>query len=144
MTKLQTIDVRVTTAAPAERVFALLADVSTWTTWGSFDEAVRERPGASDGQGVGERRQFRAGRTRSVEEVVAFEPSRRFSYELRSGLPLDGYHADVDLAPAPDGGTEIHWRSTFRARYPLTGWIYRRALQRFIADLAERLARAAA
>jgi hypothetical protein len=144
MRALQTVDVRVTTHAPADRVFALLADVTTWTTWGSFDEAVQERPGGAGGQGVGELRRFRARRTRSLEEVVTFEPSRRFSYELRSGLPLQGYHADIDLAPTAGGGTEIHWHSTFRARYPGTGWLYRRMLQRFISDLASRLGAAAA
>lgn len=144
MTRHQTIDVRVTTTAPPERVFALLADVSTWSTWAAFDEAVLERPGRPEPDGVGAIRRFRTGRTRSLEEVVAFEPPRRLSYELRSGLPLDGYHADVDLASLPDGGTEIHWHSSFRPRWPLTGWLYRRVLQRFIADTAARLGVAAA
>lgn len=144
MTKLHVVDSRVATPGSPEAVFARLADVSTWTTWAGFDEAAQQRPGASDGHGVGELRRFRKGRTRTVEEVVAFEPSRRFSYELRSGLPLEGYHADVDLTARPGGGTDIHWHSSFRARYPMTGWIYRRVLQRFIADLAVRLGASAA
>ena len=52
------------------------------------------------------------------------------------------YHADVTLTPDGDG-THIRWHSTFRPRVPATGWLIRRTLQRFVADTAERLARAA-
>jgi len=62
---------------------------------------------------------------------------------LLSGLPLRDYRADVDLTPT-DGGTDIRWHSTFHPKVPGTGWIYRRALTRFIGDMVRGLAAATA
>jgi hypothetical protein len=122
---------------PPERVWALLADVRTWAEWADFDEATAE-----SGAGLGEIRAFRRGRTRTRERVTVFEPPHRFGYEFLSGLPIRDYHGDVTLT-ASDGGTKIRWHSTFNARVPGTGWLVRGRLQRFVADTAERLARAA-
>jgi hypothetical protein len=92
---------------------------------------------------VGAIRRFQVGRTTSIERVVAYEPGRRFGYELISGLPLVNYRSDVTFTSRPDGGTDLVWHSTFEPRHRGTGWIYRMALQRFIADLVVRLARQA-
>jgi GTP pyrophosphokinase len=58
-------------------------------------------------------------------------------------LPRFETRFDVELTPA-DGGTRISWRSTFTAKVPGTGWLYRRTLERFISDCADGLARHAA
>ena len=42
------------------------------------------------------------------------------------------------------GGTSITWRSTFRAKVPGTGGIYRRELGKFIKQTVDGLAAAAA
>ncbi|GAB3980315.1 SRPBCC family protein [Plantactinospora veratri] len=99
------------------------------------------RPGRAGG--VGAIRIFRTGWLTSRERVVERVPDRRFSYELLSGLPLRDYRADVDLTPER-GGTSIRWHSTFAARVPGTGWLYRRALHRFIGQVAAGLAAHAA
>jgi uncharacterized protein YndB with AHSA1/START domain len=132
------IDVRATSNAPPERVFALLADVHTWPQWASFDEADVE-----SGHGVGEIRRFRKGRVRSKERVIALEPPHRFAYEFLSGLPIRDYRAEVTLDPKPDGGTFVRWHSTFRAKVPGTGWAMCWSLNRFIGETVEGLARAA-
>lgn len=131
------LDAVARSSAPPERVWELLADVGTWPAWADFDEAEVE-----SGQGLGEVRAFRRGRRQTRERVTVFEPPHRFGYDFLSGLPIRDYHADVTLTTA-DGGTQIRWHSTFRARVPGTGWLIRPALQRFVADTAERLARAA-
>ncbi len=131
------LDAEARSSAPPERVWALLADVRTWPQWADFDEAAVE-----SGSGLGEVRSFRHGRTRTRERVTAFEPPHRLDYDFLSGLPIRDYHAQVTLT-REDGGTHIRWHSTFRARLPGTGRLIRRGLQRFVADTAERLARAA-
>ena len=71
-------------AAPIEVVWARLADITTWSEWGDWDETTRVRDGGPPPDGVGALRQFRRGRRTHVEEVVAFEPSRRLAYEVRA------------------------------------------------------------
>jgi uncharacterized protein YndB with AHSA1/START domain len=132
------IDVRTSSAAPPKRLFALLADARTWREWAPFDESDVE-----SGRGVGEIRRFRKGRVKSKERVVALEPPRLFAYEFLSGLPIRDYRAEVTLDPAPDGGTSVRWHSTFRPKVWGTGWAMRWSLERFIAETAEGLARAA-
>lgn len=119
------------TSAAADAVYALLRDGASWPEWsplGSF-ELVSE--GEGEPEGLGAVRLFRTGRTRSYEKIVALEPGRRFGYALEHGLPLRDYVAYVDLSPR-DGGTEIHWHSTFTAKIPGTGWAYRWFLGVFI------------
>lgn len=137
------IDVHAASAAPPDAVWALLADATTWPTWSSFEDAVIEQPDAEGGQGVGSRRRFRFGRTRSLEEIVAFEPPRHVAYVLLSGLPVRDYRGDVELTATSAGGTDIHWHSEFRTRIPGTGGLIVKRLGDFIQDLADALGAAA-
>ena len=142
---MKTIDVTAHSPATARELFALVADGATWPTWSPISSFALERPGDTEREGIGAVRVFRTdqttGRVTSRERIVELVPDRRLSYELLSGLPLRGYHADIDLTP--DGtGTTIRWRSTFRPKVPGTGWLYRMALARFIQRCATGLAAA--
>ncbi|WP_326837264.1 SRPBCC family protein [Amycolatopsis rhabdoformis] len=136
---MQRISVRAHTPADPATVYALLRDGSSWPRWSPLGSFSLLREGPSEREGLGALRVFRTGRTRSCEEVIALEPDRRFGYALRSGLPLRGYVAYVDLAAASGGGTEVHWHSSFRAKVPGTGWFYRLVLGRFIARVVAGL-----
>ena len=138
------IDVHAASAAPPERVWALLADATTWPGWSSFDEAEIVRSGDDDPQGVGTLRRFRRGRVRSLERIIAFEPPRHVAYALISGLPLRDYRGDVTLTPTSTGGTDIHWQSRYGLKIPLTSRLFRRKLGGFIQETADALAAAAA
>lgn len=140
----QHIDVTVRSAAHPARVYALLIDGATWPTWSPLGSFELEQPGPTEPEGVGAIRVFRTGRVTSRERVVERVPDRRLSYELVSGLPLRDYRADVDLTPDAAGGTTIRWHSSFVAKVPGTGWLYRRVLDRFISDCAHGLAAYAA
>jgi Polyketide cyclase / dehydrase and lipid transport len=141
------VDTTTVSAAPIDAVWRRLADASTWSEWGQWDETSRDREGGPAPDGVGAIRRFVSQRQTTVEEVVAFEPPAdghaRFAYELLSGLPLRDYRSEVTLETV-GGGTRIRWVSTFDGAYPLVGSIVRRALQRFIPETARRLAAAAA
>lgn len=132
--------VRTIEADPAA-IWRLLGDSSTWPSWTPIESFALERPGDADG--VGEIRVFRTGRLRVREEVVEIEPNRRLSYVLLSGLAVRGYRAQVDLAPSGVQGpaaTDLRWHTTFSAKLPGSGWLYRRAIaratQEFVAGLA--------
>ena len=77
-------------------------------------------------RGPGAVRLFTTGRVKSRERVVERTPGEVFSYVLEAGLPLRDYRAVVTLAPSRRRHV-IRWRSTFQAKVPGTGWIYRRA-----------------
>jgi hypothetical protein len=140
---VQRISVHGRTSAPADTVYALLRDGASWPSWsplGSF-ELVRE--GEGEPEGLGALRLFRTNGVRSYERIVALEPGRRFGYALEHGLPLRDYVAYVDLTPG-DGGTAIHWHSTFTAKIPGTGWFYRWFLGAFIKRVVAGLVAATA
>lgn len=133
-------------AAPAA-VFALLTDVESWSRWGSWERTGLESEAPGGGGGVGAVRRLESvtlGRRivsrERVEEVV---DDQRLVYALLSGLPLRDYRGVVELE-ADGEGTRITWSSSFEPRVWGTGWLYRAVLQRFVADTAAALARAAA
>jgi polyketide cyclase/dehydrase/lipid transport protein len=140
---MQVVEARAHSTAGREAVWAVVADARGWSGWGDWESAVLEREGDPPPGGLGAVKALKRGRVVSREEVTVFEPPARFGYRLLSGLPLRGYEAEIALADAPGGGTDITWRSQFDPKVPLTGGLFRRALQRFIADAAERLAREA-
>jgi hypothetical protein len=100
------------------------------------------RDGAPTPDGVGALRRFRRGRRVHTEEVVAFDAPRRLAYEVREGLPVSGYHAEVTLEPV-GGGTRIRWESDFDGANPIGGWVTHQVLKRFFPATARALARAA-
>jgi Polyketide cyclase / dehydrase and lipid transport len=139
----QVIDRTATTTADPLAVYALLADGSTWPQWSPLGSFELIEPGDGTPEGLGAVRLFTTGRVKSRERVVERAPGEAFSYVLEAGLPLRDYRAVVTLTPT-DAGTSIRWRSTFHAKVPGTGWIYRRQLGTFIGRVVEGLAAAAA
>lgn len=136
------VHVAARSGAPVERVWAVLADARRWKEWAPLGTSELERRGTPDPDGVGALRRFGRGPLVTREEVVGFEPPQRLIYEMRSGLPLRGYRAEVTLSPW-DGGTEIVWRSRFEPRIPGSGPLLRALLRAILTDIATRLARRA-
>jgi hypothetical protein len=129
-------------AAPVDVVWARVADITTWSQWGQWDETTRVREGVPAPDGVGALRRYRRGRRVHTEEVVAFEAPHRLAYEVREGLPVRGYHAEVVLEPV-GGGTRITWTADFDGTNPVGGWAVHQVLERFFPVTARALARAA-
>jgi Polyketide cyclase / dehydrase and lipid transport len=128
----------ITTADPAT-VYALLRDGAGWPGWSPIESFELERPGAGEPEGLGAVRVFRSGRVTGRDTIVELVPDRRFSYTHVSSLPIRDYRADVDLEPVPEG-TAIRWVSAFDPKVPGTGRLMRRALDGFVAGLANGLA----
>ena len=101
-------------------------------------------PGDGSPEGLGAVRLFTTGRVKSRERVVERRPDEVFSYVLEKGLAMRDYVAVITLTPVRPGGTTIEWRSTFRAKVPGTGGLYRRQLGKFIKETVDGLAAAAA
>jgi hypothetical protein len=142
----QVIDQTATTSAPPDAVYALLADGFTWPEWspiGRFDLLHPGSPPPGAAEGVGAVRLFTTGRVKSQELVVESKPGEVFSYTLQKGLAIRDYRAVVTMTPTGEG-TVIRWHSTFRAKVPGTGFIYRRQLGAFIGECVQGLATAAA
>ena len=131
------------TAAPPERVFALLAAGDRWQEWaGPFVPRSRwQVPGDPVG-GVGAVRRLGVGPLVSLERVTEHQAPHRLSYVVDSPAPYRDYRSTVELTPA-DGGTRITWRSTFEPVVPGTGHLLRWFLGGVVRSFARNLARRA-
>jgi hypothetical protein len=128
-------------ASPGD-VFTLLVNASTWPTWSPVDTAEVEGGDDQAGQQqVGDTRVFRTGRSVSRERITGLVPGRRFSYETVGGQFFRSYHGVVELAEAPQGGTDITWSAVFEPKFPLSGPFWSWYLNRFQQRMADGLAR---
>jgi hypothetical protein len=150
MAKQRIIEHTVTTPAPPQAVFALLEDGSTWPDWSPLGSFNLIEPGDGSPEGLGAIRVFTTHGLKSRERVVTIRTGEEFSYILLEGLPLRDYRATITLTPLDDedggggGGTTIQWRSTFFAKFPSSGALYRWYLGRFIGRTVRGLGEAAA
>jgi hypothetical protein len=135
----QVIDAKTHSRAPRDVLWNILADGGSWSRWGPWTKSELEREGSPPPGGVDSIKRLARGRMTIREEVTEFEPPSRYGYRLLSGLPVRDYRAQVTLSDAADG-TEIHWHSEFDVRFPGTGGLVRRSLQRAVRDVASRLA----
>ena len=140
----QVIEHTATAEADPAAVFRLLADGSTWPDWSPLGSFELLEAGDGSPEGVGAIRLFTTGRVKSRERVVERRPDEVFTYVLEKGLAIRDYRAVITLSRVRSGSTTIHWRSTFRAKVPGTGGLYRRQLGKFIKQTVDGLAVAAA
>ena len=138
---VQDIDIRRTTTATPDRVWRLLDDSRSWPSWTPIERAQILEPAGRDG--LGEVRSFTTGRVTVRETIVERREPSRLSYALLSGLAVRDYRAEIDVTPK-DGQTEIRWHTTFKAKVPGAGWLYRRALHKATQDFVDGLADLAA
>jgi uncharacterized protein YndB with AHSA1/START domain len=134
-------EVTARSAAPPEKVFALLADGAGWSAWAG-PMVVRswwEREGDGAPGGVGAIRRLGLGKLSSREEIVEYDAPRHLAYVWLTKFPVRDYRADVRLEP--DGtGTRIHWRGTFAPAFPGGAAVMRRFFLGAVGGFAERLA----
>lgn len=125
--------------APPHKVWQLLDDSSSWPSWTTIRSHECERLAGADG--LGEIRVFRNGRHVMREQIIERRPGVHLAYTVLAGLAVRDYRADIDLSH-DRLRTRVRWETTFQAKVPGTGWLYRRALlsatKSFVRGLAAR------
>ncbi|MCW2787644.1 MAG: MxaD family protein [Marmoricola sp.] len=109
-----------TVERPVEHVWAVLADHEGMSAWGPGLTVTLVTEGTPDRNGLGAVRRITAPGPMPaiVEEVVAFEPTTRFGYRAKAGVPFKNYSGEVVLTPA-GAGTRIDYSITLDQRVPL-------------------------
>lgn len=118
--KTATATASATVQKPVDHVWAVLADHEGMSSWGPGLSVKLETPGATDRNGLGAVRRITAPGPMPaiVEEVVVFEPTSRFGYRAKSGVPFRNYGGEVVLTPV-SGGTRIDYSITLDERVPV-------------------------
>jgi len=134
-------EVTAQSAAPPERVFALLADATSWPRWAGFLVARGwwDREGSPPPGGVGAIRKLGRWPLYGREEIIVYEPPTNLAYTIVKGQPVRNYRADVTLTRVDDG-TLITWTAAFDPLIPGTGAIVTAFLRRIVATFANGLA----
>jgi uncharacterized protein YndB with AHSA1/START domain len=134
-------DVEAHSDAPPERVFALLADATSWPRWagplighGSWDRQGSPAPG-----GVGAIRKLGRWPVYAREQILEYDAPSHMAYTIVKGQPVRNYRADVELRAA-GSGTTIVWHAAFEPLIPGTGALLRAFFRRAITRTATGLA----
>jgi uncharacterized protein YndB with AHSA1/START domain len=123
-------------AAPPETVFEVLTDHRGIAKITPVRKAVLEREGSPAPNGLGAIRVLSLLGPPLREEVVAYEPNRRFSYVLLSGLPARDYLGSVELTP--DGaGTRMAYAVKLTPTVPVAGAVVVAVAKQGVAKLID-------
>jgi uncharacterized protein YndB with AHSA1/START domain len=135
---LSTYELTVASRAGPAEVFEVLADATRWREWAGKMITVSEweREGDPAPGGVGAVRKLGRPPAYALEQIVEYDPPRHLSYTILRGLPVRGYHADIDLLPTPTGGTTIRWSGAFEPKVPGTGALFAATLHRIVHGYA--------
>jgi uncharacterized protein YndB with AHSA1/START domain len=121
-------------AAPPEVVFDVLTDHRRYPEITALRKAELEREGEPVPNGLGAIRVLTVAGPPMREEVIAYQPPRRFSYKLLSGLPVRDHVGTVELEPA-EGGTRVAYAVRTTPTVPVGGFAVMAILQQAIRSL---------
>jgi uncharacterized protein YndB with AHSA1/START domain len=108
-------------AAPPETVFDVLTDHQRYAAITPLRKSVLEREGEPAPNGVGAIRVLSSAGPPLREEVLAFQPPKRFSYRLLSGAPVRDHVGTVALESSGDG-TKVTYAVRTMPTVPLAGF----------------------
>lgn len=135
---MSTYELTVSSSAPPVAVFEVLADATRWREWAGRTVTVSdwERVGDPPPGGVGAIRRLGRPPAFALEEILEYDPPHHLGYTVVRGLPVRGYHADIDLLATTDGGTAIRWAGAFEPKVPGTGALFAAILERIVHGYA--------
>ncbi len=118
---METIDIRLNVNASVERVWTVLSDHEGYQDYKGVSQAKLLVKGHHEKNGLGAVRLIKARGVRFIEEIVSYNPPKRFEYIVRRcNLPLNHELGSIELT-ARGGETEIHWVSRYEVPLPLIG-----------------------
>ena len=126
--------------APRDAVFAALADASGWPRW--FPNVRAAAYTSPPPHGVGTIREADVRGTRWVEEMIAWDPGRRWAWTvLRASVPFATAQVESFELDDAGGGTRVRWTLALEPRLlgrlgaPFTGRAMTRLLRRAMTNL---------
>ncbi|MCR9159181.1 MAG: SRPBCC family protein [Nannocystaceae bacterium] len=133
------------TSASPQRMWDVLTTHEEMPSWFKVvRKAVLDPAGRDERNGLGAVRHLHAVGPAVVEEVIEWEPPRRYVYALRGGAPIRNHRGEVTVEAASDGA-KATWRIQFEPMIPLSGVVMRplmtllaRTLLRNAAQYAQR------
>ena len=139
---MQHIEVKRHFSAPPDRVWDAYTDHADWKNWAGFTSSWLEKHGSPDKNGMGCIRGFGSNGVNVYEQVVEWEPKKRFAYRIiKGGLPMKDHYGETMFAPDGDG-TLVTWRCRFDSRVPGLGRVMKMFVERIfrnaLAGLAKR------
>lgn len=138
---MQHVEVKRRFRAPVDEVWSRYTDHADWKNWAGFSNSWLEKEGTPDRNGVGCVRGFGSNGVNVYEQVVEWEPTRRFAYRIiRGGLPMKGHYGETMFEPDA-GGTLVTWRCRFDSKIPGLGWAMRMFVERIFRGALDGLAK---
>lgn len=136
---MATLELSRTVAAPPEVVFEVLTDHRGYAEITAMRSVELEREGDPAPNGVGAIRSLRLIGPPVREEVIAYDPPRRFAYRLLSGVPVRDHVGTVELEPVQEG-TRMTYVVETKPKVPLAGFAITAVIRRSVADLVSGIA----
>jgi deazaflavin-dependent oxidoreductase (nitroreductase family) len=132
-------------AAPRPDVFAAIADPTSWSSWFPGVRSARYR--GVPPYGVGTIREADVSGTRWIEEMIAWDADRRWTYTvIESSTPLAAAQVESFELDETPGGTRVRWTLAIEPRLmqrlsgPIAPLVMGRLFARAMRNLEARLA----
>ena len=136
---MATLDFSRTIAAPPETVFEVATDHRAMPGFTRFRAVELEREGDPAPNGLGAIRVLHLIGPPVREEVVAYEPPRRFSYRMLSGAPVRDHVAVIELT-AVEAGTRMSYVLETTPAVPVGGFAVVALMRSIVGNIAAGIA----
>jgi len=135
-------------AAPAEAVFETITDHASYPRFTPIRRVELEQRGEGAPNGVGAIRALHVAGPPIRERVIAYQPPRKFSYEVLSGIPVRKQIGTVTIEPRGEDACTMRYALEIEPKIPFSGpvlgLVTKTAIGRLMASVdAEAVRRAA-
>jgi len=137
---MATLDFSRTVAAPPEIVWEVVADLRGMSNYTRFRKVEIEREGDPPPNGLGAIRKLYLVGPPVREEIIAFEPPRRFAYRMLSGAPTKDHVGTIELSPAGEGSTRMSYVLETAGKIPGTTFAIKALMNNVVEGIAAGIA----